>query len=252
MNLTLKVWRQKNNISKGQFENYSAEDISPDMSFMETLDLVNDDLILHGKDPIAFDNDCREGICGTCCIMINGRAHGSKHGTTVCQLHMREFQDGDTIIIEPLRARAFPIVKDLVIDRSSFDEIIKAGGYVSIGTGSPPDANSIPVSKAAADAAMDAAACIGCGACVASCKNAAAMLFVSAKLAHLSILPQGNVEWRKRAVSMVGAMDKAGFGNCTNELECELECPKEIKILNIARMNRQFISALFSGERIDK
>lgn len=244
MNLTLRVWRQKNSKAKGAFETYQATDVSPDMSFPEMLDVVNEKLVLEGKDPIAFDSDCREGICGTCSIMINGRAHGSKHGTTVCQLHMRHFNDGDVLTVEPFRASAFPVVKDLVIDRSAFDEIIKSGGYVSVDTGGAPDANALPIPKADAEKAMDAAACIGCGACVAACKNASAMLFVSAKLAHLSLLPQGQAEWKKRVLSMVTAMDKCGFGFCTNERECELECPKGIKVTNIARMNRQFLLSL--------
>lgn len=244
MNLTLKVWRQKNAKAKGGFQVYKATDVSPEMSFLEMLDVVNEGLIKEGADPIAFDSDCREGICGTCCIMINGRAHGSKHGTTVCQLHMREFKDGDVLVIEPFRATAFPIVKDLVIDRSAFDEIIANGGYVSVNTGAAPDATAVCVPKHDADQAMDAAACIGCGACVASCKNASAMLFVSAKLAHLSLLPQGKAEWSKRVLSMVTAMDKAGFGYCTNEGECELECPKGVTINNIARMHRQFLLSM--------
>ncbi|MDO8683342.1 MAG: succinate dehydrogenase/fumarate reductase iron-sulfur subunit [Armatimonadota bacterium] len=244
MQFKLKIWRQKNTKTKGNFAVYIAKGVSSDMSFLEMLDLVNEDLILKGEDPISFDHDCREGICGTCCMVINGLAHGSQRGTTVCQLHMRSFNDGETITIEPLRARAFPIVKDLMIDRSAFDKIIEAGGYVSVDTGSSPDANAILVPKDDADKAMDAAACIGCGACVACCKNASAMLFVSAKLAHLSLLPQGQAEWRGRARDMVRAMDKAGFGNCTNEKECELRCPKEIKSGNISRMNRQFLMAL--------
>ncbi|MCX6345784.1 MAG: succinate dehydrogenase/fumarate reductase iron-sulfur subunit [Armatimonadetes bacterium] len=248
MNLTLKVWRQKSNKAKGWFQVYQAKDVSEDMSFLEMLDVINEGLALEDSDPIAYDSDCREGICGTCCIMINGRAHGSKHGTTVCQLHMREFRDGDVLIIEPFRSSAFPVVKDLVLDRSAFDEIIQSGGYVSIDTGGAPEANTLQIPKEDSDMAMDAAACIGCGACVASCKNASAMLFVSAKLAHLSLLPQGQAEWRKRVLSMVRAMDKAGFGYCTNEGECELECPKEIKISNIARMNRQFLLALIKEQ----
>lgn len=246
MNLTLKVWRQQGPSTKGRFVTYQATDISPDMSFFEMLDVVNEGLILSGKDPIAFDSDCREGICGTCCIMINGRAHGGKHGTTVCQLHMRSFADGDVITVEPLRAKAFPMVKDLIVDRSAFDEIIKSGGYVSVVTGSAPDANAIAVPKAEAELSMDAAACVGCGACVAGCKNASAMLFVSAKLAHLSLLPQGQAEWRRRVMEMVTAMDKVGFGNCTNEKDCEMECPKEIKASHIARMNRQFLISLLA------
>jgi succinate dehydrogenase / fumarate reductase, iron-sulfur subunit len=246
MDFTLRIWRQANAKSKGRFVTYNATDISPDMSFMEMLDVVNEGLILNGGEPIAFDSDCREGICGTCCMVINGRVHGGKQGTTVCQLHMRSFADGDVITVEPIRARAFPIVKDLITDRSAFDEIIKAGGYVSVSTGSAPEANAIAIPKADAESSMDAAACIGCGACVACCKNASAMLFVSAELAHLSLLPQGQAEWRKRVLDMVRAMDKAGFGNCTNEKECELVCPKEIRSNNIARMNRQFLVSLLS------
>jgi succinate dehydrogenase / fumarate reductase iron-sulfur subunit len=246
MNFTLKIWRQKSAKAKGGFVTYQATDISSDMSFMEMLDVVNEGLILANEDPIAFDSDCREGICGTCCMMINGLAHGGKRGTTVCQLHMRSFTDGDVITVEPLRARAFPVVKDLIIDRSAFDEIIKAGGYVSVNTGSAPDASTISVPKIDAEQSMDAAACVGCGACVACCNNASAMLFVSAKLAHLSLLPQGQAEWRGRVLDMVRAMDKAGFGNCTNEKECELGCPKEIKAGSIARMNRQFLISLLA------
>jgi succinate dehydrogenase / fumarate reductase iron-sulfur subunit len=243
MNLTLKVWRQRNAETRGRFVTYEARDVSPDMSFLEMLDVVNEGLILKGEDPIAFDSDCREGICGTCCIMINGRAHGSQRGSTVCELHMRSFRDGDVITVEPFRARAFPVVKDLVIDRSAFDKIIEAGGYISVDTGSAPNANAIPISKEDAERALDVAACIGCGACVAICKNASAMLFVSAKLAHLSLLPQGKVEWRRRALDLIRAMDEAGFGACAYERECENACPKLIKTHNISEMNRRFLLA---------
>jgi len=243
MNFTLKIWRQRDGSSTGAFTEYSVKEITPDFSFMEMLDLLNHDLIARGEEPVAFDSDCREGICGTCCIVINGRPHGHERGGTVCQLHMRSFQDGDHITIEPLRVGSFPIVRDLVVDRSAFDSIIAAGGYVSVKTGGAPDANAIPILKDEAEAAMDVAQCIGCGACAAVCKNAAAMLFVSAKLGHLSRLPQGRVEWKHRVLDMVTAMDKAGFGNCTNEGECEATCPKEIKMRNIARMNQQFLRA---------
>jgi len=243
MNFTLKIWRQKDHSSPGAFVEYTVKDITPDISFLEMLDLLNSDLISRGDEPIAFDSDCREGICGTCCIVINGRPHGHEHGGTVCQLHMRSFRDGDVITIEPLRVRSFPVVRDLVVDRSILDTIIAAGGYVSVKTGGAPDANAIPISKEEAEKAMDVAQCIGCGACAAACKNAAAMLFVSAKLGHLVRLPQGRVEWKRRVLDMVTAMDKAGFGNCSNEAECEATCPKEIKIGNIARMNAQFLRA---------
>ncbi|MCY3023857.1 MAG: succinate dehydrogenase/fumarate reductase iron-sulfur subunit [Planctomycetota bacterium] len=241
MRFTLRVWRQKDARDPGRFETYEVVDVVPDMSFLEVLDKVNEDLIRRGQDAIAFDSDCREGICGTCCIMVDGRAHGRLHGTTVCELRMRAFRDGDTITAEPFRARPFPVVKDLMIDRSIFDTIIQAGGYVSIGTGAASDANAIPVTKEAAERAMDSAQCIGCGACVASCPNAAAMLFTSAKLAHLSTLPQGRVEWRYRVLEMVEAMNSAGFGNCSNHGECEAACPKQIKLTDIAQMNRQFL-----------
>ena len=243
MHFTLRVWRQSGNSSSGTFAEYTVKDITPDISFLEMLDLLNNDLIGRGEEPVAFDSDCREGICGTCCIVINGRPHGHEHGGTVCQLYMRSFRDGDVITIEPFRVRSFPIVRDLVVDRSVLDAIIAAGGYVSVKTGVAPDANAVPVLKEDAEEAMDAAQCIGCGACAAICKNAAAMLFVSAKLGHLSRLPQGRVEWKSRVLDMVAAMDKAGFGNCTNEGECEATCPKEIKMRNIARMNLQFLRA---------
>ncbi len=243
INITLKVWRQKSSDVKGGFETYHATNISTDMSFLEMLDVVNEQLTLNGKDPIAFDHDCREGICGMCGTVVNGRAHGSEKGTTLCQLHMRHFSDQDTIVVEPWRSRAFKLIKDLVVDRSAFDKIIQAGGYVTVNTGAAPEANTIPVPQEIAEKAMDAAACIGCGACVASCPNAAAMLFVGAKISQLALLPQGKPEAAQRAWSMVRTMDALNFGNCTNERECEAECPKEISITNIARMNREFIKA---------
>ncbi|MDX9788850.1 MAG: succinate dehydrogenase/fumarate reductase iron-sulfur subunit [Desulfobacterales bacterium] len=248
LNLTLKVWRQNGPDKKGRLETYNAKDISPDMSFLEMIDVVNETLTIEGKDPIAFDHDCREGICGMCGAMVNGRAHGPEKGTTLCQLHMRHFSDGDTVVIEPWRSRAFKIIKDLVVDRSALDKIIQAGGYVSVNTGGAQDANAIPVPQDAAEKAMDAAACIGCGACVAACPNAAAMLFASAKISHLALLPQGRPEAARRALQMVRTMDALGFGNCTNEAECEAECPKEISITNIARMNREFLKAVIVSE----
>lgn len=229
MDLKLKVWRQKNGETKGKIADYDAKDISPNMSFLEMLDVVNEELITKGEDPIAFEHDCREGICGSCNLMINGQAHGPHQGVTSCQLHMRSFKDGDTIYIEPWRAKAFPVIKDLVVDRSAFDRIIQAGGFISVNTGGAPDANANPISKVDADVAMDAATCIGCGACVASCKNASAMLFVSAKITHLGLLPQGKVEQKERVKKMINAMDAEGFGNCTNQYECEAVCPKSIK-----------------------
>jgi succinate dehydrogenase / fumarate reductase iron-sulfur subunit len=247
INLKLKVWRQKRPDAKGCFESYDAKNISIDMSFLEMLDVVNEDMILSGKDPIAFDNDCREGICGTCGAMVDGRAHGPQKGTTLCQLHMRHFSNGDMVVIEPWRSRAFKVIKDLVVDRSAFDKIIQAGGYVSVNTGGAPDGNAIPVPQDVAEKAMDAAACIGCGACVAACPNASAMLFTGAKISQFALLPQGQPEAKKRAIEMVSKMDKLGFGNCTNETECEAVCPKEISIVNIARMNREYLkSSLFS------
>ena len=243
MNLKLKVWRQKDSKSKGGIVEYEARNISPHMSFLEMLDVVNEELNSKGIDPIAFDHDCREGICGICSLVINGIAHGPERGTTVCQLHMRKFKDGDTIYIEPWRARAFPVVKDLVVDRSAFDRIIQAGGFVSVNTGGVPDANAIPVPKDDAERAMDASACIGCGACVASCKNASAMLFVAAKVSQLAILPQGQPERERRVERMVAQMDKEGFGNCTNQYECEAVCPKSISVSFIAKMNREYIGA---------
>lgn len=247
MKLTLKVWRQKNNKTPGEFKTYQADHVSPDMSFLEMLDVVNQDLIVKGEEPIAFDHDCREGICGMCSLMINGVAHGPKQAITTCQLHMRSFNDGDTITIEPWRALPFPIIKDLVVDRSSFDRIIQAGGYISVSTGSAPDANTIPVPKSDADKAMDAATCIGCGACVAACPNGSAMLFVAAKAAHLSFLPQGQTERHQRAVNMVMQQDLEGFGNCTNIGECSAVCPKEISMDTIARLNRDLIVASLKG-----
>jgi succinate dehydrogenase / fumarate reductase iron-sulfur subunit len=248
ISLTLKIWRQSRPDSKGQLETYQATDISTDMSFLEMLDVINEKLTLEGKDPIAFDHDCREGICGSCGAMVNGRAHGPEKGTSLCQLHMRHFSNGDTVVIEPWRAKAFPIIKDLVVDRSAFDNIIQAGGFISVNTGGAQDANALPVQQTAAEKAMDAAACIGCGACVASCPNAAAMLFTGAKISQLALLPQGRPEAAKRAINMLKTMDGLGFGNCTNERECEVECPKEISIVNIARMNREFLKASFFSE----
>lgn len=243
MNLTLKVWRQKNEKTNGQLTTYQVKDISPDMSFLEMFDVLNEQLITKGEDPIAFDHDCREGICGMCSMFINGRAHGPKRGITTCQLHMRSFKDGDTIVVEPWRAAAFPVIKDLTVDRTSFDRIMTKGGYISVNTGNAQDANCLPIPKPDADAAFDAAACIGCGACVASCKNSSAMLFVSAKISQLALLPQGQVERIARAKNMVTQMDAEGFGNCTNTGACEIECPKEISLENIARMNREFYMA---------
>lgn len=241
MKVTLKVWRQRNNQTKGEFKTYPMEDVSEDMSFLEVFDVLNEDLVRKGEEPIAFDHDCREGICGMCSMHINGRAHGPNTATTTCQLHMRSFKDGDTISVEPWRASAFPIIKDLMVDRSAFDRIIQAGGFVSVNTGNAVDANSIPIPKEDADKAFDAAACIGCGACVATCKNASAMLFVSAKVSQLALLPQGQPERNKRVINMVNTMDAEGFGNCTNTGACEVECPKEISLENIARMNRDYL-----------
>jgi succinate dehydrogenase / fumarate reductase iron-sulfur subunit len=241
MNLTLKVWRQKNAKDKGRFKTYDAHDISEDMSFLEMFDVLNERLINEGKEPIAFDNDCREGICGACSMYINGRAHGPLKGTTACQLHMRHFQDGETIVVEPWRAGAFPVIKDLVVDRSAFDRIIESGGYISVNTGNAVDANAIPVEKDKADLAFAAATCIGCGACVAACPNTSAMLFVSAKISQLALLPQGDPERRNRAQNMIDQMDKEGFGSCSNIGACEAECPKEIPITHIARANAEYM-----------
>lgn len=246
MNFTIKVWRQKNAKAKGGFQTYKVTDISPDTSFLEMLDIMNEDLIEKDIDPVAFDHDCREGICGCCSLFINGRPHGPKEAVTVCQLFMRSFKDGETLVIEPWRAKAFPVIKDLVVDRSAFERIIQAGGFISVNTGQAPEANAIAVKKENAEAAMDAAACIGCGACVAACKNASAMLFVSAKISHLGLLPQGEPEKKRRALAMVEQMEKEGFGGCTNTYACEVECPKEISIVNIARLNRDFFKASFS------
>lgn len=243
MNLTLKVWKQKNKNEKGRFETYEAKGISPDMSFLEMFDVVNEQLISSGKEPIAFDHDCREGICGMCSMYINGRPHGPKQGVTTCQLHMRSFKDGDTIVVEPWRSAAFPVIKDLAVDRSSFDRIMAAGGFVSVNTGNAKDANNILINKDDADNAFNAAACIGCGACVAACKNASAMLFVSAKVSQLALLPQGQIESKSRVLNMVKQMDEEGFGNCTNTGACEAECPKSISLENIARMNREYLGA---------
>ena len=248
MTLNLKIWRQASTKDKGQIVDYVLEGVSPDMSFLEMIDMLNEQLVAKNDDPIAFDHDCREGICGMCSLMINGEAHGPEKATTTCQLHMRSFKDGDTIAIEPWRARAFPVLKDLMVDRSAFDKIIEAGGFVNVNTGNAQDANSILIPKENADLAMDAAACIGCGACVASCKNASAMLFVSAKISQLALLPQGEVEADQRALSMVEKMDELGFGNCTNEAECEASCPKDISISNIARMNRGFLKAAVTAK----
>ena len=244
MKLDLKIWRQSNSESDGRLHNYEIDEITPDMSFLEMMDVLNEKLILEGVDPVAFDHDCREGICGSCSLFINGRAHGPDTGITTCQLHMRKFKDGDSIVIEPFRASSFPIIKDLVVDRSSFDRIQHSGGYISINTsGNTQDANTIPIRKSDADSAFDAATCIGCGACVATCKNASAMLFVSAKVSQLSYLPQGQVEAKDRVLNMVKQMDEEGFGNCTNTGACEVECPKGISIENIARMNKEFLKA---------
>lgn len=247
MNLTLKVWRQNGPQDQGRMATYQVKDISPDMSFLEMMDVLNEQLITQGEDPVAFDHDCREGICGMCSMYINGEAHGPGRGITTCQLHMRSFKDGDTIYIEPWRAKAFPVIKDLMVDRSAFDRIIQAGGYISVNTsGNPLDANAIPVPKEDADKAFDAATCIGCGACVATCKNASAMLFVSAKVSQLALLPQGQVEAKDRVINMVNQMDLEGFGSCTNTGACEVECPKGISLENIARMNREYLAASIS------
>jgi len=248
MKLKLRVWRQKNADTPGKFVEYDAPNISPDMSFLEMLDVVNEDLIKRGEEQIAFDHDCREGICGTCGVVINGTPHGPLPETTTCQLHMRTFKDGDTIVIEPWRAAPFPVIKDLVVNRSAFDRIIQSGGYVSVSTGGTPDGNAIPIPKVDSDKAMDAAQCIGCGACVAACKNASAMLFTAAKVSHLALLPQGQVERERRVLHMVEQMDEEGFGNCTNIGSCEAACPKGITLDNIARMNREYWKALFKSK----
>lgn len=249
MNLNLLVWRQKDAKSQGKMVKYQATDVSPEMSFLEMLDVVNEDLIKKGEDPIAFEHDCREGICGSCGMMVNGLAHGPDEGTTICQVHMRSFRDGQEVVIEPWRARAFPVIRDLVVDRTAFDNIIGAGGYISVNTGQAPDGNAIPVAKELSDAAMDSAACIGCGACVAQCKNASAALFTSAKISHLANLPQGDPERADRVVRMVIAMDEQGFGSCSNEGECEAVCPKEIRMTNISHMNREYERALLINKR---
>lgn len=247
MHFTLKIWRQPKVDAAGEFVTYAVNDVSPEMSFLEMLDVLNEELTRKGEDPIAFAHDCREGICGSCGVCIDGHAHGPLPGTTTCQLRMRAFADGDTIVVEPWRARAFPLIKDLVVDRSAFDRMLQAGGYVSVNTGAAPDANAIPIAKPIADAAFDAAACIGCGACVAACKNASAMLFVAAKVAHLSLLPQGQPEKDQRVISMVTAMDKELFGACTNTGACEAACPKSISVSHIASLNREYLSALLRG-----
>jgi len=249
MNFTLKIWRQKNAKSKGKFVTYKITDISSNCSFLEMLDILNEQLVVKGEEPVAFDHDCREGICGTCSLYINGRPHGPDDAVTTCQLHMRKFKDGDTIVIEPWRAKPFPVLKDLIVTRNAFDQIIQAGGFISVNTGGIPDANAILVPKEAADYAMDAAACIGCGACVAACKNASAMLFVAAKVSHLALLPQGKAEATERVQAMVRKMDELGFGNCTNTGACEAECPKQISITNIARMNREFLGAKLGAQK---
>lgn len=243
MKLKLKIWRQTSRSARGHFQELSVDGVSPDSSFLEMLDLLNEQLQSRGEEPVAFDHDCREGICGMCSLVINGRPHGPDRGVTTCQLHMRRFRDGDTIVIEPWRARAFPVIRDLVVDRSAFDRVIQAGGYISVNSGSSPDGNALPIGKELADQAMDNAVCIGCGACVAGCKNASAMLFVGAKITHLGLLPQGQAERARRARRMVARMDLEGFGNCTNQGECEAVCPKEIRMTSIARLNREFLVA---------
>ena len=249
MKITLKVWRQKNAASRGELRTYELNEISPDMSFLELFDILNTDLIRKGEEPVAFDHDCREGICGACSMYINGRPHGPLQ-TTTCQLHMRSFADGDTIVVEPWRAKAFPVIKDLVVDRSAFDRIQQAGGYISVNTGGVPDANEIPIPKKVADEAFDSATCIGCGACVAACKNSSAALFVGAKISQFALLPQGRPERRTRAERMIAQMDAEGFGSCTNTGACEVECPKGISLSNIARMNREFFSAKITSDNI--
>ena len=243
MNINLKIWRQKNSTAGGGMKDYSVPGVNPDMSFLEMMDVLNEQLVQKGEEPVAFDHDCREGICGTCSMFINGRAHGPQHGTTTCQLYMRQFHDGETIVVEPWRAKAFPVLRDLIVDRTAFDKIIAAGGFVSVNTGQARDANALPVEKHKAEEAMDAAACIGCGACVAACKNASAMLFLSAKVSQLALLPQGEPERKTRVLKMLEVHDEAGFGSCTNTGACEAECPKEISIAHIARLNREYLLA---------
>lgn len=249
MKINLKVWRQKDNKTPGAMKDYSLDNVSPDMSFLEMMDTLNETLVKKGEDAVAFDHDCREGICGMCSMMINGEAHGPQKEVTTCQLHMRKFKDGDTIVVEPWRAKAFPVLKDLMVDRTAFDQIMAAGGFVNVNTGNAPDGNAILIGQENAELAMDAAACIGCGACVASCKNASAMLFTSAKISQLALLPQGQVESAERAKAMIEKMDELGFGNCTNEAECEAQCPKGIKIENIARMNMEYTKSLFGSRK---
>ncbi len=249
MDLTLKVWRQQNRNAQGGFETYQVKDISSEMSFLEMIDVLNEKLIHEGGDPIAFDHDCREGICGTCSMVIDGRPHGPWKGTTTCQLHMRAFKNGETIVIEPFRANSFPVLKDLVVDRKAFDRIIQAGGFISVNTGNAVDGNAIPIDKDDADNSFAAASCIGCGACVAACKNSSAMLFVSAKVSHLALLPQGAPEKSTRVAAMVDQMDKEGFGSCTNTYACEAECPKEISVMNIARLNREYLASSFNADK---
>lgn len=249
MRINLKVWRQKNNAVKGGFVDYSLNNVDEHMSFLEMFDVLNEQIVAERGEPVSFEHDCREGICGTCSMVIYGHAHGPQKGTTTCQLHMRMFKDGDTITVEPFRAKAFPVIKDLVVDRSAFDRIIQAGGYISAPTGSAVDGNSMPIDKESASKAFDAAACIGCGACVAACPNAAAMLFVSAKVSHLALLPQGQVEAAKRVQAMVSQMDSEGFGMCSNVYACEAECPKEISVTNIARMNREYLLSSASSDK---
>ena len=251
MDIRLKIWRQKNATSKGRFETYELKDVSPEMSFLEMLDYLNTQLIQDGKDPVTFEHDCREGICGSCGLFINGRPHGPKRHTTTCELHMREFNDGETIVVEPWRAKSFPVIKDLSVDRTTFEQIMHAGGFISINTGSAPEANNIPVSKIISDEAFDAAVCIGCGACVAACKNSSAMLFVAAKVAQYALMPQGKVENAERVQNMVKKMDEVNFGFCSNTYGCEFDCPKGISVENIARMNREFLSAKLGSQKKD-
>lgn len=248
MKITLKVWRQKDSADKGRFETYTLNNVSEHMSFLEMFDVLNEELIQKKEVPVAFEHDCREGICGACSMVINGRPHGPMQGTTTCQLHMCHFNDGDTIVVEPFRARAFPVLRDLVVDRSAFDRIIQSGGFISVNTGQAQDANAIPVNRDAAEASFSAAACIGCGACVAACPNASAMLFVSAKAAHLNLLPQGQIEAKRRVQAMVKQMDGEGFGNCSNVTACEAECPKEISVKNIAKLNRDYAGSVMGSE----